>query len=124
MKDALHLAKLFGIAALALAIVSVMVPLIGPVFLVPFALICGFITLYVGNKRLGIATLIIVVINLIISPSFWVLLMNQSGDTSIITLSRLIAWFDFLGILAMSFLIVWRYKRDKQTRKHTQLQDE
>jgi hypothetical protein len=64
-------ATVFGIFALITAIVSFLIPIIGPLFITPFAVICGIIALFGGSRGMGIATTIIVTINLIISPSFW-----------------------------------------------------
>lgn len=64
-------AKICGIIALILAIVGVLIPVVGVLFITPLAIILGAISLYGGYKAMGIATLIINVINLIISPTFW-----------------------------------------------------
>src|SRR3990170_8589982 len=64
-------AKACGILSLITAIVSFLVPAVGVLFIVPIAIILGAIALYGGYKGVGIATIVIVAVNLIISPTFW-----------------------------------------------------
>lgn len=104
-------AEVFGILALILAIVSIMITLglmlistssIGVLlsaagfsfkfdkipFIIPLAMIFNIIALRGGLKGMGKATLIILTVNLIITPGFW---MNILVD-----FSKPYAWVDLL----------------------------
>ena len=97
-------AKVCGILALIFAIISVLIPLVGTLFVTPLAIVFGVFALRGGSKGMGIATVIIVIINLLISPSFWANIYagatsNQAGSNLFLT------YFDFIGIVVMFFYI-------------------
>src|ERR1019366_466044 len=64
-------AKACGVLGLILAIVGMIIPVFGVLFITPLAVLAGALALYGHYKGMGIAILIITVINLIISPTFW-----------------------------------------------------
>lgn len=102
-------ARVCGILALILAIVGVLIPVIGVLFITPPAIILGAISLYGGYKGIGVATLVIVVVNLVISPSFW---LNIGAGASYHGASgnRFLAYFDAIGVVAMLYLVARRRK--------------
>ena len=61
--EVLGYAKISGILALIFAILGFIVPVVGVLFLAPLAIIFGVIGLYGGSKAMGIATIIINVVN-------------------------------------------------------------
>ena len=96
-------AKVAGIIALILAIVGLVVPVFGVLFITPLAIISGAFALYGGYKGIGITTLVIVAVNLIISPTFWANIgagatMRGAGG------NRFLTWFDVLGVALMIYL--------------------
>lgn len=98
-------AKISGIAGLVLAILGVLIPVVGVLFITPLAIIAGAIALYGGYKNMGIAILIINVVNLVISPTFW---LNIGAGASIAEAAgnRFLTYFDVAGVLAMLALVV------------------
>jgi hypothetical protein len=102
-------AKACGILALIVAIVGVLIPVIGVLFITPIAIILGAIALYGGYKGMGIATLIIVTVNLIISPTFWANIgagATFAGASS----NRFLTYFDAIGVIVMLYLAVRKRK--------------
>ncbi len=100
-------AKLCGILALIFAIVGVMIPVVGVLFVTPLAIVLGAVALYGASKGLGIATLIIVVVNLLISPSFW-LNIGAGATNANASANRFLTYVDVLGVAAMLYLAVRR----------------
>lgn len=102
-------AKACGILSLIVAIVGVVIPVIGVLFITPIAIVFGAIALYGGYKGMGIATLIIVTVNLIISPTFWANIgagATFAGASS----NRFLTYFDAIGVIVMLFLAVRKQK--------------
>ena len=102
-------AKICGIIGLILAILGVCIPVVAVLFITPLAIIFGAISLYGGYKGIGIATLIINVINLIISPTFWANIgagatMAQAGG------NRFLAYFDAIGVVVMFAMVIRKHK--------------
>jgi hypothetical protein len=98
-------AKACGVLGLILAIVGMIIPVVGVLFITPLAAIAGALALYGNYKGMGIAILIINVLNLIISPTFWLNigaganLANASGN-------RFLTYFDALGVVVMFALLI------------------
>ena len=98
-------AKVCGILGLILAIVGVIIPVFGVLFITPLAIVTGALALYGHYKGMGIAVLIINVINLIISPTFWANIgagstfANAGGN-------RFLTYFDAIGVIVMLALVV------------------
>jgi hypothetical protein len=104
-------AAIFGIFALITAILSFLIPIIGPLFITPFAIVFGLIALFGGARGMGAATFAIVVVNLIISPTFWVNLY-VGGTQADAGFNRSLANFDIFGLaLLFIFLIVSSRRR-------------
>ena len=102
-------AKACGILSLVVAIVGIVIPVVGVLFITPIAIILGAIALYGGYKGMGIATLIIVTVNLIISPTFWANIgagATFAGASS----NRFLTYFDAIGVIVMLFLAVRKQK--------------
>ena len=95
-------AKASGIVALILAIVGLVVPIVGVLFITPLAVILGAVALYGGYKGIGIAVIIIVAVNLIISPTFWLNIAagaTQEGATG----NRMLTYIDVIGLAVMIY---------------------
>ena len=103
-------AKVSGILALITAILGTLIPVVGVLFVTPLAIVFGALALFGGSKGLGVATLIIVVINLIISPTFW---LNLAAGSTIDDASgnRMLAWFDAIGVIVMFGLVARSARR-------------
>lgn len=100
-------AKASGMIALILAIVGVVVPVIGVLFITPLAIIFGVVSLYGGYKTIGIAVIVVVAVNLIISPTFWLNVAagsTQEGATG----NRVLTYFDVAGVLVMIYFAAKR----------------
>ena len=97
-------AKVCGIFALIFAILGTLIPVIGVLFVTPLAIMLGAAALYGGYKGMGIATVIIVVINLVISPTFW---LNVGAGATIANAgsNRFLTYFDAVGVVAMLYLV-------------------
>jgi hypothetical protein len=102
-------AKIAGILGIILAIVGVIVPVAGVLFITPLAVITGAIALYGHYKGIGIATLVINVVNLLISPTFW---LNIGAGAKIAGAgsNRFLTYFDTIGIIVMFVLVVRKRK--------------
>lgn len=102
-------AKICGIIALIFAIVGVLVPVVGVLYITPLAILFGAVGIYGGYKTMGIATLVVNVINLIISPTFWA---NIGAGATMASASgnRFLTYFDAMGVVAMFALIAWKRK--------------
>ena len=99
-------AKVCGILALIFAIIGVVIPVVGVLFITPLAILFGAAALYGGYKGMGIAALVVNVINLIISPTFW---LNIGAGQTIegAAANRFLTYFDAIGVIVM-FLLVAR----------------
>jgi len=102
-------AKLAGVAGLILAILGVLVPVGGVLFITPLAIVAGLAALYGHYNGMGIAILIINVINLLISPTFW---LNIGAGAAIANAgpNRFLTYFDTIGVIAMFVLVVRKRK--------------
>lgn len=95
-------AKASGIVAMILAIVGAIVPVVGVLFITPLAVILGAVALYGGYKGIGIAVIIVVAVNLVISPTFW-LNVAAGGTQSGATGNRLLTYIDLIGFAVMIY---------------------
>jgi hypothetical protein len=103
------LTKAMAVVAIILAIASFLVPVIGVLFLAPLAIICACVALYGSDfNSLGLVSAIIVIVNYIVSPTFWVNIGAgaQSGGPNLF-----LSWFGLLGSIAMIALIVRKYTK-------------
>jgi hypothetical protein len=99
-------AKVFGVLALICAILSFLIPIFGTLLITPLAIIFGAIALWGGSKGMGVAVIIIIVVNLIISPTFWMNLYAGATQAQA-GANRFISYFDIIGIvLLFVFLII------------------
>lgn len=99
--------KVAGIAGLILAVVGIIVPVAGVLFLTPLAVILGSVALYGHYKGIGIAILIISVVNLLISPTFW-LNIGAGATFSGASGNRFLTYVDLIGVIVMFALVVRR----------------
>lgn len=102
--------KILGVSSLIAAILGVLVPVLGVIAITPIAIIFGVFALYGGYKGMGIATLVIVAVNLIISPTFW-LNVWAGGHSGI---NRFLTDFDVIGVLVMLVLVAKTNKRKER----------
>jgi hypothetical protein len=100
-------AKIFGVLGLILAILGFVIPVFGVLFVTPLAIVAGATALYGQYKGMGIAVLIINVINLIVSPTFW-LNIGAGAAVASATANRALTYFDVAGIIFMFGLLVWK----------------
>ena len=98
-------AKACGVLGLILAIVGMIIPVFGVLFITPLAVLAGALALYGHYKGMGIAILIITVINLIISPTFW---LNIGAGATFANAggNRFLTYFDALGVVVMFALVI------------------
>jgi hypothetical protein len=103
--EAAGYAKICGILSLILAILAFIIPLFGVLFVAPLAIITGCIAMYGGSKGLGIATLIILIINFVVSPSFWLNIGAGASQPEALA-NRLLTYFDVFGCIVMIGLVI------------------
>jgi hypothetical protein len=103
-------ARAFGVLALVAAIAAFLVPFVGVIFITIPAAILGIIALSGGDRKLGMTVFIIVAVNIIISPSFWLNLWAGSANQGLSqNPNMLFAILDILSGLAMvPFLFIKR----------------
>lgn len=103
-------AKACGIAGIIFAVVALLVPVVGVLFITPIAIVLGCAALAVGNKVLGISVLLANAINLVVSPTFW-LNVKAGRDIAGASSNRFLTYFDVLGLLVMVVLAVRKTSR-------------
>lgn len=104
-------AKACGIVALILAIVGMVIPVAGVLFITPLAILFGLVGLHGGDRLMGVAVIVLVAVNLLISPTFWLNVAAGSSAPNVGGVNRLLTYFDLLGVLAMIYLAVRRSHR-------------
>ena len=103
-------AQICGIIAIALAIAGVIVPVIGVLFITPVAIALNAVALWGGYRPIGLITIVIILVNLLISPSFWVN-VGVGATISEATVNRFLTYFDIAGVLGMFCVIDWRRRK-------------
>jgi hypothetical protein len=98
-------AQICGILALALAVAGVFIPFLGVLFLTLIAIILGCVALHGGYKVVGVTTLVVVIVNLLISPTFWLNILAGASEPEA-SGNRWLAFFDIAGVVAMLYLAV------------------
>lgn len=104
--------RICGLVALILAVGSVLMPTIGVLDIIPVAVILGAVTLYGGFRGIGAGILVMCAMNLIVSPAFWANIELTAKPFT--RLDHTLAYFDLVGIIAMSALLfkpMYRRKR-------------
>ena len=96
--------------ALVAAISAFLVPFVGVIFITIPAAILGIIALYGGDRKLGMTVFIIVAVNIIISPSFWLNLWAGAANQGLPSNPNMVfAVLDMISGLAMvPFLFIKR----------------
>lgn len=97
--------------ALVAAIAAFLVPFVGVIFITIPAAMLGIIALYGGDRKLGMTVFIIVAVNIIISPSFWLNLWAGAAGQGVSSSNpnMVLAVLDVLSGLAMvPFLFIKR----------------
>lgn len=104
--------KLTAVFALISVIISFVVPVVGVLFVTPLAIVLGSVALFGGDfKSLGMVTVILIVVNLAISPSFWLNVGAGSTQPDAVV-NRFLTYFDVIGVIVMFVL----FARRKQSR--------
>jgi hypothetical protein len=112
-QEAAGYVKICAVLALILAIAAYVIPVIGVLFITPFAIVFGCIALYGGDfKYLGAVTIFLIAVNLLISPTFW---LNIGAGVTIVDASgnRFLTYFDIGGVIAMLGLWLYGKKEDR-----------
>lgn len=93
-----------GVLALIAAILAVIIPIVGVLWFSPLAIILGLIAMRGGAKGFGIAVLVIVVVNMIISPTFW---LNIGAGSTMpgAGANRMVTYINVFGVLGMIFML-------------------
>lgn len=99
-------AQVCGILAVALAIAGCVIPVIGVLFITPIAIVANALALFGGYRRVALATTVIVLVNLMISPTFWLNLAAGAMGPDF-NPNRALTLFDAVGVVAMLSLIAW-----------------
>ncbi|HVA15274.1 MAG TPA: NHL repeat-containing protein, partial [Stellaceae bacterium] len=89
------------------------IPVLGVLFVTPIAIVLGAVALYGGYKVVGVATLVVVIVNFLISPTFWLNLLagaSESGASG----NRWLACFDIGGVGVMLYLSVRKPRRPER----------
>lgn len=94
-----------GVIALVLVIIGFIMPVIGPGFIVPIALIFSTISLSGKTTGIGIAATVIGGFKLIISPTFWVQLTGVGGIKNL--------FMALIGITCVGLSIYFVVKRSR-----------
>jgi hypothetical protein len=89
--------------ALALAVAGVFIPFLGVLFLTPIAIILGCVALQGGYKVVGVTTLVVVIVNFLTSPTFWLNILAGASEPEA-SGNRWLAFFDIAGVVAMLYL--------------------
>ncbi len=101
--------KVFAVLALILAIASFLIPFLGVLFLAPLAIICASLAIYGSDfNSLGLVSAILIIVNYIISPTFWA---NIAAGAQGSGPNLFLSWIGVIGSVAMIALIVRRYTR-------------
>ncbi len=103
-------AQVSGFLALALAVAGVFIPFVGVLFLTPIAIVLGCVALYGGYKVVGVTTLVVVIVNFLISPTFWLNILAGASESGA-SANRWLACFDVFGVIAMLYLTVRKPRR-------------
>ena len=96
--------------ALPAAIAALLVPFVGVLFITIPAAMVGIVALYGGDRKLGMTVFIIVAVNVIVSPSFWLNLWVGSADRGLSGNPNMVfAILDiFSGLAMIPFLFIKR----------------
>jgi hypothetical protein len=99
-------AEVSGVLAVALAIAGCLVPVFGVLFVTPLAIILNSVALFGGYRRVAIVTVVLVLVNLLISPSFWLNVAAGASQPEAWS-NRFLSYFDMFGLAAMFCLVAW-----------------
>ena len=86
------------------AILAVVIPILGVLWFSPLAVILGIIALKGGAKGFGIAVLVIVAVNMVISPTFW-LNIGAGSQMPGAGANRMVTYINVFGVLGMILLL-------------------
>ncbi|GLV13037.1 hypothetical protein Heshes_07210 [Alicyclobacillus hesperidum] len=102
-------ARICGLIALSIAILCAVTPTFGVLRLEPAAVVLGAIALFGGFRGVGAGILVMCAMDLILSPAFWTNVTWATSPYSVVDHS--LAYFDVVGIIAMSALLFKRQDR-------------
>jgi hypothetical protein len=80
--------------------------MVGVLFVTPAAIVTNVIALYGGYRRVALVTIVIVLVNLLVSPTFW---LNVAAGATLPDAgpNRILSYFDAVGVVAVFCLIAW-----------------
>jgi uncharacterized membrane protein len=96
-----------GVLALIAAILAVIIPVYRVLYFSPIAALLGIGALWQGGRGYGIAVIVLLAVNMIVSPTFWLNLATGS-QMSAASGSRLITYLNIFGVLIMLGLLLRR----------------
>jgi hypothetical protein len=99
-------AQVCGILAIALAIAGCIIPVVGVLFITPIAIVANAVALHGGYRRVALATAVVVLVNLMVSPTFWLNVAAGAMGPDF-NPNRVLSYFDAVGVVAMLSLIAW-----------------
>jgi hypothetical protein len=99
-------AQVCGILAIALAIAGCIIPVVGVLFITPIAIVANALALHGGYRRVALATTVVVLVNLMVSPTFWLNVAAGAMGPDF-NANRVLSYFDAVGVVAMLSLIAW-----------------
>ena len=99
--------KAFAVLAIVFALAGLSLPMIGVAFVAPVGVICTCVALYGSDfKSMGLISAVLLILNYLISPTFWAIVADGSargGGSLFLTL------FAIVGSVVMIALIVRKY---------------
>jgi len=86
------------------------VPVVGVLLITPIAIGFNLAALFGGYRGVPIATTVIVLVNLIVSPTFWLNVATGAIVPNAL-LNQLLSYLDLAGVIGMLCLIAWPRRR-------------
>lgn len=107
-------ATVAGVLALIVAILAAVIPVFGVLYFSPLAVILGIVAMSGGARGFGIAVIVIVSVNMVISPTFW---LNIGAGSNIpgAGANRMVTYVNVFGVLGM-ILFLFRGPRRRADR--------
>jgi hypothetical protein len=98
-----------AISGLLISVAGFNIPIIGVAFVTPFAIIPTVIALLKGDfKNCAAISAILIVVNYLASPTFWMMFPNGFRSTAS-PLDILFVWFDIVGSLILILLLIRKF---------------
>lgn len=98
-------ARAAGVCALIAAALSVVIPNVGVLWFSPLAVILGIIAMKGGAKGYGIGVIVIVTVNMALSPIFW-LNIGAGSTPPWATANQIVTYIGVFGVLGMIVMLL------------------